>query len=125
MADGSSQGGVVTPKQDKHLALQGDDTYISTTTRTTLDSESHAPTPYLPAHEESSAAPMASDRDPLRPAQDSVSTGHHGPQPAGRPTGGAQEWRLNNNINSQDITPSGDRCNNLISLFAPFPFFNF
>ena len=74
MADGSSQGGVVTPKQDKHLALQGDDTYISTTTRTTLDSESHAPTPYLPAHEESSAAPMASDRDPLRTAQDSVST---------------------------------------------------
>ena len=63
--------------------------------------------------------------DPLRTAQDSVSTGHHGPQPAGRPTGGAQEWRLNNNINSQDITPSGDRCNNLISPFAPFPFFNF
>ena len=30
MADGSSQGGVVTPKQDKHLALQGDDTYTST-----------------------------------------------------------------------------------------------
>ena len=113
------------PPSRTRLALQGDDTYTSTHHKDHPGLGQAPPTPYLPAHGESSAAPMASDRDPLRTAQDSVSTGHHGPQPAGRPTGGAQEWRLNNNINSQDITPSGDRCNNLISLFAPFPFFNF